>query len=58
MQFSLKTLSTLEYDKIIEMLAECASTEGAKARARALAPTDDAQAVIIRQRRTIQRFKK
>lgn len=52
MQFSLKTLSTLEYDKIIEMLAECASTEGAKARARALAPTDDAQAVIIRQRRT------
>ncbi len=49
MVFTAKTLTTLEYDKIIEMLAECTATEGAKARARALMPTDDVELVIKRQ---------
>ena len=52
MHFTAKTLTTLEYDKIIEMLAAVAPTEGAAAKARALVPTDDFDAVIIRQRRT------
>ncbi len=51
MLFSSKTLKTLEYDKIIEMLAECASTDGAKARARALVPTSEYDSVIARQTR-------
>ncbi len=52
MIFTQKTLNTLEYDKIIEMLAECTATEGAKARARALMPTDDPDFVIDRQTKT------
>ena len=52
MLFTAKTLSTLEYDKIIKMLVECASTEGAKARAASLSPTDDFEVVCVRQRRT------
>ena len=40
MLFTSKTLVTLEFDKIIEMLADCAQTEGAKARARSLLPSD------------------
>ena len=52
MLFTAKTLSTLEYDKIIKMLIECASTEGAKARAASLSPTDDFEIVEARQRRT------
>ena len=52
MLFTAKTLSTLEYDKIIKMLIECASTEGAKARAASLSPTDDFELVETRQRRT------
>ena len=52
MLFTAKTLSTLEYDKIIKMLVECASTEGAKARATSLSPTDDFEVVCVRQRRT------
>ena len=52
MLFTAKTLSTLEYDKIIRMLVECASTEGAKARATTLLPTDDFDTVRIRQKRT------
>ena len=52
MLFTAKTLSTLEYDKIISMLVECASTEGAKARAASLTPTDDYETVTVRQRRT------
>ena len=47
-----KTLKTLEFDKIIEMLVVCASTEGAKARARALMPSSDYDEVILRQSRT------
>ena len=52
MLFTAKTLSTLEYDKIIDMLIDCASTEGAKARAASLVPTDDFETVVVRQKRT------
>lgn len=52
MLFTSKTLSTLEYDKIIEMLIDCAATDGAKARAASLMPTDDYDTVVERQRRT------
>lgn len=52
MLFTSKTLSTLEYDKIIRMLVECASTDGAKARAASLVPTDDYDIVISRQKKT------
>ena len=52
MKFTQKTLSTLEYDKIIEMLAECSATDGARARAYSLTPTDDYDFVVIRQQRT------
>ena len=52
MLFTAKTLSTLEYDKIIKMLVDCAATEGAKTRAATLSPTDDFDTVSVRQRRT------
>ncbi len=49
MLFTQKTLATLEYDKIINMLADLAATDGAKARARALTPSDDYETVLLRQ---------
>ena len=49
MLFTAKTLETLEYNKIINMLAECAPTEGAAFRARSLTPTDDYDVIIDRQ---------
>ncbi len=52
MNFTGKTLTTLEYDKIIEMLADCTATEGAKARAHALMPSDDFDTVVDRQTKT------
>ena len=52
MLFTAKTLSTLEYDKIVNMLAEVCATDGAKARALALSPIDDYDTVRIRQQRT------
>ena len=52
MLFTEKSLSTLEYDKIIDMLVECASTGGAKARARTLLPSDDFDVVVERQTKT------
>ena len=52
MNFSLKTLTTLEFDKICAMLAECAPTQGAKDRALALMPSGDATVVLRRLRRT------
>lgn len=52
MLFTTKTLSTLEFDKIISMLVDCAATEGAKGRAASLIPTDDFDTVIERQKRT------
>lgn len=52
MLFTEKTLNTLEFNKIIDMLVDCAATEGAKARAGALMPTSDIEVVRDRQRRT------
>ncbi len=52
MLFTNKSSSILEFDKIIEMLADCAATDGAKNRARALRPTDDYDLVIERQTKT------
>ena len=52
MIFTAKTLLTLEFDKILNMLSECAATDGAKARALSLLPTDDIDTVILRQKRT------
>ena len=47
-----KIISTLEFDKIREMLADCALTEGAKRTALSLEPTDNPDAVLRRLRRT------
>ena len=47
-----KARITLEYDKIINMLADCAATEGARARALSLTPTDDFDLALSRQVRT------
>lgn len=52
MHFTPKTLSTLEYDKIIAELAKMAPTEGAASRALSLTPTDDLDTILLRQRRT------
>ena len=52
MLFTSKTLNTLEFNKIVEMLAESASTAGAKARAYALTPVADYDDVIKRQIKT------
>ena len=52
MIFTHKTLTTLEYDKILDMLVDCAATDGAKARARALLPDGDYHNVLLRQNRT------
>ena len=49
MLFTQKTLNTLEYNKIINMLAELAPTSGSKARALSLTPTDDFDTVVKRQ---------
>lgn len=52
MLFTGKTLKILEFDKIIELLVECASTEGAKSRAKTLVPSDDYDTVYLRQSKT------
>ena len=52
MLFSQKNLKTLEYDKIIAMLAECAPTEGSRARALSLMPTNDYDVITMRQQKT------
>ena len=49
MLFTAKTLNTLEYYKITERLSECCATEGAKARALSLTPTDDFDLIVKRQ---------
>ena len=48
MSFSDKTLTTLEFDKICDLLAACAATEGAKELCRRLMPSDDAVEVARR----------
>lgn len=52
MSFSEKTLATLEFDKICQMLSECAPTEGAKSMALLLHPSDDIASVRRRLKRT------
>ncbi len=52
MLFTHKTLTTLEFDKITAMLAECAQTEGAKNKALSLVPCADIDQIISRQMRT------
>ena len=52
MLYNEKTIRTLEFDKIREMLASCALTQGAKELAMRLAPTDDGELIIRRQKRT------
>ena len=52
MLFTQKTLKTLEFDKITDMLAELCSTEGARSMALALTPTADYDTVIQRQTKT------
>ncbi|MBQ9760799.1 MAG: endonuclease MutS2 [Clostridia bacterium] len=52
MSFSEKTLKILEFDKIRNMLADCAPTEGAKTLAARLCPTDDEVDVKRRLART------
>ena len=52
MAFSNKTLQTLEFDKVCAMLAEHAHTDGARAMAARLMPSDDPEEILRRQRRT------
>ena len=52
MLFTEKTLKILEFDKIIERLADASATDGAKARAYSLSPSDDYETVIMRQTKT------
>ena len=52
MPFSQKMLCALEFDKITARLSEHAATEGARARARSLMPSDDVETVEKRQNAT------
>ena len=52
MSFNEKTLRSLEFDKICDMLATYAPTDGSKTSARLLMPSDDIDTVLKRQRRT------
>ena len=52
MSFSEKTLTTLEFDKICHMLADCAPTEGAQSMAYCLMPSGDITEVLRRLHRT------
>ena len=52
MLFTEKSLATLEFDKITELLALHAATDGARARAFTLVPSDDYETVMERQTKT------
>ena len=52
MNITEKTLKTLEFDKIRELLANVCPTDGSAALARALCPDDRGEIVARRQRRT------
>lgn len=52
MPYTQKTLSMLEYDKVIAMLAACAFTEGAREKALRLVPSGDERTVLRRQQVT------
>ncbi len=50
--FSQKTLNSLEFDKICDMLAELAPTDGSRTMAKILLPSDDIDVVVRRQKYT------
>ncbi len=52
MPFTHRTAEILEFNKMIEQLAELAFTDGAKQKALALQPSDDYDTVVLRQKRT------
>ena len=52
MSFSEKTMHSLEFDKICDLLASYAPTEGSKSMARMLTPSEDIDTVLKRQRKT------
>lgn len=52
MKYSENLFSTLEFDKIRQLLAECAQTQGAAAMAIALEPSSDPVVIVRQQRRT------
>ena len=52
MNISERTLEVLEFNKVKDMLAACAPTEGGADAARALLPSSDFEMVLRRQRRT------
>jgi dsDNA-specific endonuclease/ATPase MutS2 len=52
MKYSDNLFSTLEFDKIKALLAECAMTEGAQTKALMLGPTNDPVVIVRRQNRT------
>lgn len=52
MSFSEKTIHSLEFDKICELLASFAPTDGSKTIAKMLMPSEDIDTVLLRQRRT------
>ena len=52
MSYNEKTLHSLEFDKICDMLASFAPTEGSKTAAKILMPSDDIDVVLRSQRRT------
>ena len=49
-----RALKTLEYDKILAMLAERAPTDGAKEMALALRPENDPDRIVRMQRETTE----
>ncbi len=52
MGFCQKTLNSLEFNKICDLLAQFAPTEGSKSMARMLSPSDDIDVVVRRQKFT------
>ena len=52
MSFSEKTIHSLEFDKICEMLASFAPTAGSKTMAKMLMPSEDIETVLSKQRKT------
>ena len=52
MNITEKTMTTLEFDRVLEMLCDCAPTEGSRALARRLSPSDDIHVVLRRLRHT------
>ncbi len=52
MRYSENLFTTLEFDKVRALLAECAATDGARALCLSLEPSERADIIIRRQRRT------